>query len=58
MAANLRTGNLSGGAPDFAAGHQDVKQVGQRVSVTLMLYYQCCGSGIRCLFDPWIRDPE
>ncbi len=17
----------------------------------------CCGSGIRCLFDPWIRDP-
>ncbi len=21
---------------------------------------QCCrsGSGIRCLFDPWIRDPE
>ncbi len=19
--------------------------------------YQCCGSGIRCLFDPWIRDP-
>jgi hypothetical protein len=20
--------------------------------------YQCCGSGIRCLFDPWIRDQE
>ena len=19
---------------------------------------QCCGSGIRCLFDPLIRDPE
>ncbi len=19
--------------------------------------YQCCGSEIRCLFDPWIRDP-
>ncbi len=19
---------------------------------------QCCGSGIRCLFDPWIRDPR
>jgi hypothetical protein len=19
---------------------------------------QCCGSGIRCLFYPWIRDPE
>jgi hypothetical protein len=19
-------------------------------------YKQCCGSGIRCLFDPWIRD--
>jgi hypothetical protein len=29
MAANLRTGNLSGGTPDFAAGHQDVKQVGR-----------------------------
>ncbi len=38
MAANLRTGNLSGGTPDFAAGHQDVKQVGQRVSAALMLY--------------------
>ncbi len=21
-------------------------------------YMQCSGSGIRCLFDPWIRDPE
>jgi hypothetical protein len=20
-------------------------------------FFQCCGSGIRCLFDPWIRDP-
>jgi hypothetical protein len=20
-------------------------------------YIQCCGSGIQCLFDPWIRDP-
>ncbi len=19
-------------------------------------FLQCCGSGIRCLFDPWIRD--
>jgi hypothetical protein len=19
-------------------------------------FWQCCGSGIRCLFDPWIRD--
>ncbi len=26
----------------------------------LSLFIQCCGSGsgIRCLFDPWIRDPE
>jgi hypothetical protein len=22
----------------------------------LLIYYQCCGSGIRCLFDPWILD--
>ncbi len=21
-------------------------------------YLQCCGSGIRCIFDPWIREPE
>ncbi len=21
-------------------------------------YYQCCGSGTRCLLDPWIRDPR
>jgi hypothetical protein len=20
-------------------------------------FKQCCGSGIRCLFDPWIQDP-
>jgi hypothetical protein len=19
--------------------------------------YQCCGAGIQCLFEPWIRDP-
>ncbi len=27
--------------------------------VSLKYFYQCCGpgSGIRCLFDPWIRDP-
>jgi hypothetical protein len=23
----------------------------------LLIYYRCCGSGIRCLFDPWILDP-
>jgi hypothetical protein len=25
-----------------------------------IFFYQCCGSGsgIRCLFDPWVRDPE
>jgi hypothetical protein len=25
-----------------------------------MFFFQCCGSGsgIRCLLDPWIRDPE
>ncbi len=27
--------------------------------VSLKYFYQCCGpgSGIRCFFDPWIRDP-
>ena len=26
----------------------------------LQFSWQCCGSGsgIRCVFDPWIRDPE
>jgi hypothetical protein len=25
----------------------------------MLYFFQCCGSrsGIRCLFDPWIRDP-
>jgi hypothetical protein len=23
----------------------------------ILLANQSCGSGIRCLFDPWIRDP-
>jgi hypothetical protein len=22
-----------------------------------IIYDQCCGSGIHCLFDPWIWDP-
>jgi len=30
---------------------QDASQVFQ------FLQCQCCGSGIRCLFNPWIRDP-
>ncbi len=29
-------------------------------SVQIWCLYKCCGSGsgIQCLFDPWIRDPE
>jgi hypothetical protein len=23
--------------------------------ITPIIFYQCCRSGIRCLFDPWIR---
>ncbi len=34
----------------------------QLLNILDQVYYfpQCCGSGsgIRCLFDPWIRDPE
>ncbi len=33
----------SGSGPFFMTGGQDSDQ--------------CCGSGIRCFFDPWIRDP-
>jgi hypothetical protein len=29
-----------------------------RALFALILPYQCSGSGIRYLFDPWIRDPE
>ncbi len=27
------------------------------ICIKVMRIHQCCGSGIRCLFDPWIRDP-
>jgi hypothetical protein len=27
------------------------------IAVFCMSAGQCCGSGIGCLFDPWIRDP-
>ncbi len=27
------------------------------IEPSAMPFYQCCGSGIWCLFDPWIRDP-
>jgi hypothetical protein len=31
-----------------------------RIRIQVFTQMQCCGSGsgIRCLFDPWIRDPE
>jgi hypothetical protein len=34
-------------------------QVGRMRKGVSVHYYQCCGSGsgIRCLFDHWIRDP-
>jgi hypothetical protein len=25
--------------------------------IGMIIYDQCCGSGIRCLFGPWTRDP-
>ncbi len=33
--------------------------LGNEILYTYRAYLQCCGfgSGIRCLFDPWIRDP-
>ncbi len=30
----------------------------QEFQVNLYAFPQCCGSGIRCLFDPWNRDPR
>jgi hypothetical protein len=31
---------------------------GQDTRHRWVVLYQCCGSGIRCLFDPWIRDEQ
>jgi hypothetical protein len=28
-----------------------------RYDTVMVICGQCCGSGIGCLFDPWIRDP-
>jgi len=28
------------------------------VQCKILIVQKCCGSGIRCLFDPWILDPE
>ncbi len=34
------------------------KEVGSsKMCLHLKMFAQCCGSGIRCIFDPWIRDP-
>jgi hypothetical protein len=30
----------------------------RRLHITPLLTFQCSGSGIRCFFDPWIRNPE
>jgi hypothetical protein len=30
---------------------------GRRDAYVFFAGKQCCGSGIRCLFEPWIRDP-
>ncbi len=43
-------------------GHQHMVREIQGINSILWIRigFQCCGSGsgIRCLFDPWIRDPE
>jgi hypothetical protein len=35
-------------------------KISERMKNTVLTlnYHQCCESGIRCLFDPWIRDLE
>jgi hypothetical protein len=46
---------------EMEEGEASVTNTNQKeVSSTIekLEYSQCCGSGIRCLFDPWIREPE
>ena len=35
-----------------------LKALGHEMEFKFLVLYQCCGSVIRCLFDPLIRDPE
>jgi hypothetical protein len=50
--------------PDRAMSDWAIREVGRRRSLrslcvfVLCHYSQCCGSGIQCLFNPWIRDGE
>ncbi len=55
---------LSGGAVNnymsgIVASLLQLNLLGAHLDMLLDVYRdrQCCGSGIRCLFDPWIRDP-
>ena len=42
------------------SGLHCIKTVQGRPPLLFLFDNQCCGSGsgIRCFFDPWIRDPE
>ncbi len=58
--AHLILGGFSGALIDCGwciPGHVHVGQpAGVTPEIFIHRYMHCCGSGIRCLFDPWIRD--
>ncbi len=43
--------------PDSGSGSIEEKRLDPQFHILYGTCAQCCGSGIRCLFDPWIRDP-
>jgi hypothetical protein len=54
----LSTQGTAGGGGAAQAGHPNPGTVVSSLgSSSKNSFFQCSGSGIRCLFDPWIRDP-
>jgi hypothetical protein len=58
---NYYVNTIQKGFNEFLDRHRDPKDIQKEVLEVRMVYYRdrCCGSGsgIRCFFDPWIREP-
>jgi hypothetical protein len=51
---------LERGKTIYPGSREGERKAGKPAESSLLAYQPCCGSGsgIQCLFDPWIRDPE
>jgi hypothetical protein len=52
--------DLAGSEKGCVTGNKGARfREGSNINKSLLgaRFFQCCGSGIRCLFDNWIRDP-